>query len=184
MVWLEKLTALKNCFLKTFPTHIREHGQSLSHVCLFVTHGLKPSGLFCLWNFSGKNTIVGCHFLLQGIFPAQESNPSLLASALTGRLVTTAPLGKSHIREGISLLDFTGGTVVKNLPADAGDARDVNLILNWGRSPDGANDKPLQFSCLENSMDKEPGELQSMELQRVRHNEAHTHESTLFILLK
>ena len=149
MVWLEKLTALKNCFLKTFPTHIREHGQSLSHVCLFVTHGLKPSGLFCLWNFSGKNTIVGCHFLLQGIFPAQESNPSLLASALTGRLVTTAPLGKSHIREGISLLDFTGGTVVKNLPADAGDA---SSIPGLGRSPGVENGNPLQYSWLGNPM--------------------------------
>ena len=30
------------------------------------------------WNFPGKSTGVGCHFLLQGIFPTQESNPSLL----------------------------------------------------------------------------------------------------------
>ena len=31
-----------------------------------------------LWDSPGKNTGVGCHFLLQGIFPTQESNPSLL----------------------------------------------------------------------------------------------------------
>ena len=31
----------------------------------------------CLWNFPGKNTGVGCHFLLQGIFWTQESNLSL-----------------------------------------------------------------------------------------------------------
>jgi len=37
-----------------------------------------PSRLLCPWNFSGKNTGVGCHFLLQGIFPTQESNPHLL----------------------------------------------------------------------------------------------------------
>ena len=34
--------------------------------------------LLCLWNFSGKNTGVGCHFLLRGIFPTQGSNPHLL----------------------------------------------------------------------------------------------------------
>ena len=34
--------------------------------------------LLCQWNFPGKNTGVGCHFLLQGIFPTQGSNPHLL----------------------------------------------------------------------------------------------------------
>ena len=34
--------------------------------------------LLCPWNFAGKNTGVGCHFFLQGIFPTQGSNSSLL----------------------------------------------------------------------------------------------------------
>ena len=34
--------------------------------------------LLCPWNFPGKNTVVGCHFLLQGLFPTQRSNPHLL----------------------------------------------------------------------------------------------------------
>ena len=34
--------------------------------------------LLCPWDFPGKNTKVGCHFLLQGIFPTQGSNPRLL----------------------------------------------------------------------------------------------------------
>ena len=38
----------------------------------------KPSRLLCPWNFPGKNPGVGCHFLLQGIFPTQGSNPRLL----------------------------------------------------------------------------------------------------------
>ena len=38
----------------------------------------KPARLVCPWNFPGKNTGVGCHFLLQGIFPTQGSNPRLL----------------------------------------------------------------------------------------------------------
>ena len=44
--------------------------------------------------------------------------------------------------------------VVKNLPANAGDIRDVCLISGSGRSPGVGNDNPLQYSSLENSMDK------------------------------
>jgi len=40
--------------------------------------------------------------------------------------------------------------VVKNLPANAGDIRDVGLILGLGRSPGGERGSPLQYSCLEN----------------------------------
>ena len=42
------------------------------------SHGLWPARLLCPWNFPSKNTGVGCHFLLQGIFPSQGSNLSLL----------------------------------------------------------------------------------------------------------
>ena len=41
-------------------------------------HGLQPTRLLCLWNSLGKNTRVGCHFLLQGIFLTQGLNPGLL----------------------------------------------------------------------------------------------------------
>ena len=41
-------------------------------------HVLWPSRLLCSWDFPGKNTGVGCHFLLQGIFPTQGSNPQPL----------------------------------------------------------------------------------------------------------
>ena len=37
-------------------------------------HGLEPARLLCPWNSLGKNTGVGCHSLLQGIFPTQGSN--------------------------------------------------------------------------------------------------------------
>ena len=49
----------------------------LSHVSLW-RHGLQPTRLQCPWDFPGKNTGLGCHFLLQGIFPTQGSNPGLL----------------------------------------------------------------------------------------------------------
>ena len=44
---------------------------------------------------------------------------------------------------------------VKNLPANEGDARDSNLITGLGRSLGEGNDNTLQYSCLENPMDRE-----------------------------
>ena len=52
-------------------------------------------------------------------------------------------------------LIFLGGALVKILPANAGDARDVGLITGLGRSPGGGNGNPLQNSWLENSKDRE-----------------------------
>ena len=43
---------------------------------------------------------------------------------------------------------------LKNLSANAGDARDVGLILGLGRPPGGGNGNQLQYSCLENPMDR------------------------------
>ena len=53
--------------------------------CSVVSNSLNPMdcsppGSFVHGIFSGKNTGVGCHFLLQGIFPTQGSNPYLLSA--------------------------------------------------------------------------------------------------------
>ena len=44
--------------------------------------------------------------------------------------------------------------VVKNLPPNAGDVRDMGLIPGLGRSPGGGDENPLLYSCLENLMDR------------------------------
>ena len=44
--------------------------------------------------------------------------------------------------------------VVKNLPANAGDVRDESSIPGLGRSPGEGNGNPLQYSCVENPMDR------------------------------
>ena len=44
--------------------------------------------------------------------------------------------------------------VIKNPPANAGDIRDLGLTLGSGVSPGGGHGNPLQYSCLENSMDR------------------------------
>ena len=44
--------------------------------------------------------------------------------------------------------------MVKNPPVNAGDIRDVGSILGSGRSSEGGHGNPLQYSCLENPMDR------------------------------
>ena len=58
-------------------------------------------------------------------------------------------MGVGHNRGGLP-----GGSVVKNLPANAGDMGDAGSIPGSGRSPGGGNGNPLQYSCLEHPMDR------------------------------
>ena len=50
--------------------------------------GLQPARFLCPWDSPGKNAGVGCHFLLQGLFPTEGSNPQLASPALAGGLFT------------------------------------------------------------------------------------------------
>ena len=62
--------------------------------------------------------------------------------------------------------------MVKNPSANAGDTRDVGLIIGSGRSPEVGNGNPLQYSWLENIMDRGAWQVtfQSMGSQRVGHD--------------
>ena len=60
-----------------------------------------------------------------------------------------------HILDySLVFLSDLGGAVVKNLPASAGDARDMGSIPGSGRSPGVGNDIPLQYFCLGNPMNR------------------------------
>ena len=85
----------------------------VAHLCptLLQPHGWYPSRLLCPWNSPGKNTAVGSHFLLQGIFPTQGSNPHLLYLL--------------HCRQ---IVCHQGSPVVKTLPPNAGG---VGSIPGW-----------------------------------------------------
>ena len=52
-------------------------------------------------------------------------------------------------------MGFPGGSVVKNLPANARRLGDAGLIPGLGRSPGGGHGTPLQYFCLENPTDRE-----------------------------
>ena len=60
--------------------------------------------------------------------------------------------------------------VVKNLPANAGDSRDAGLIPGSGRSSGAGNGNLLQYSCLENPMDREAWQAKVYGVERIRHD--------------
>ena len=55
------------------------------------------------------------------------------------------------IKKGTYLMSFPGSSIVKNLPAKAGD---MDSIPGSGRSPGEGNGNPLQYSCLGNPVDR------------------------------
>ena len=67
-----------NLWFPTSDTHMCMHAQLLSHVWLLVIPWTIALQAPLPIRFPSKNTGVGCHFLLQGVFPTQGSNPSLL----------------------------------------------------------------------------------------------------------
>ena len=84
--------------------------------------------------------------------------------------------------------------VVKNLPANAGDARDVGSIPGLGRSPGVENGNPFQYSCLESSMDrgalwvtvhgvtKSQNMTEQLNTHTHKHTHTHRHKCILLIL--
>ena len=94
-----------------------------SYPTLLQSRGLQPAGLLCPWDFPGKSTGVGCHFLHQGIFLTQGWNPRLLcflhwqADALPlspqgfPKIYGSSPnVHKRHIAHGKNQFDhFLGG---------------------------------------------------------------------------
>ena len=80
-------------------------------------------------------------------------------------------MGGRPNREGIYV--FWASQValgVKNLPANAGDIRDLGSIPGWRRSPGGEYGNLFQCSCLENPMDKETWQATVHGITRVRHD--------------
>ena len=84
-----------------------------------VIHGLQPVRLLCLWDFPGRNTGVGCHFLLQEISLTQGLNPHLHISFISRRFFTGTEVificTQMHISEEYNSFSFDKCTLVKAL---------------------------------------------------------------------
>ena len=99
---------ISNCLKKEVKKYI--HAQIYFCICVCVCGWVgaqscltlwDPLYYICSWNFPGKNTGVGCHFLLQWIFSTHRSEPVSLASpTLAGRFFTTEPPGKPTVVNG------------------------------------------------------------------------------------
>ena len=74
--------------------------------------------------------------------------------------------------------------MVKNPPANAGDIRDVGLIPGSGRSPGGRHGNPLQYSCLENPMDRRAWWATVRSIARVRHDWSNLASTQYFVIVK
>ena len=100
----------------------------------------------------------GCHFLLQEIFPTQGSKPHLLHLLhwQVGSLPLVLPGTPMTVLQNIPITSnlyhywcFPGGSDGKESACNFGDLGSIP-----GRSPGERNGNPLQYSCLENSMDR------------------------------
>ena len=67
-------------------------------------------------------------------------------------------------------MDFPGGSVVKNLPANAGTAGDPSSIPQLGKSPGGGNANPFQYSCWDNPMDRGAWQAKVHGISKIRHD--------------
>ena len=119
------------------------------------------------WDFPGRNTWSGLPFPPLGAVPLPTS---LRSHALAGRCCTTsAPWGLRKLFSSSSDRCFPG-SVVKNPPANAGDTGDVSWIPGSGRLYGGGNGNPLQYSCLENPMDRGAWRATVTRSRRVAHD--------------
>ena len=102
------------------------------------------------WNSPGKNTWVGSHLLLQGIFPTQGSNHvSCIVKQILYHWATREAL-LSNCSYFLRVLFLVGGSDGKVSAYNTGDP---GSVPGSGRPPREGNGNPLQYSCLENSMD-------------------------------
>ena len=135
----------------------------------------------CPWNSPGQNTGVGSLSLLWVIFPTQRSNPGLphctrilyqlsyqgsnaedlgLIPGLgrapdKGKATHSSGNGECSLVKSLGLLIFWGLTWCLSGKESACNVGDLGSILGSGKFPGGGHGNPLQYSCLENPMDRE-----------------------------
>ena len=102
-------------------------------------------------------------------YPLQYSGlENSMDSTVHGVTKSRTRLTNFHFTSYLAIQGFPGDAVVKNMSASVGDARDAGSIPVLERSPREGNDNLLQYSCLENPMDRRT--WQALGVPRARHN--------------
>ena len=121
------------------------------YLILLQPYGLKPTRLLCPWDFPDKYTRVGCHFLLQGIFPTQRSNlhfpnrqaDSLPLSHLGSPLISVLPLiYYGTLDKSLLISEKPGGW---GQPVQKEYLREYNVCLKWPSKWFRVYERVLQF---------------------------------------
>ena len=134
------------------------HAQLLSHVQFFVTPWAVAYQSHLSIGFPRQEHGNGLPFPSPGDLPHPGIKPGSLA--LASRVFTTEPPGKPILKHSMCLLyhmrskAFLGGSSGKEPTWNSGDIRDVGSIPVSESSPGRGHCNPLQYSCLENSMDR------------------------------
>ena len=109
------------------------------------------------WDSPGKNTRVGCHFLLQCMKVKSESEVAQSCLTLRDPMDCSPPGSSVHGIFQAKVLEWAMATaiaLVNNPPVSAGDVRDTSSVPRSGRSPGERHGNPLQYSFLKNPMDR------------------------------
>ena len=146
-----------------FNRHLKEGrgfpGAAAAKSCPTLCDPTDPTRLPHPWDSPGKNTGVGCHFLLQCVNVKSESEVAQSCPISIDPMDCSLPGSSVHgtfqarVLEwgAIAFSSFPGSLVVRNLPVNAGD---TGLIPGFWRSPGEGNGIPLQYSCLRNPRDR------------------------------
>ena len=113
-------------------------------------------GIFFHILFSGRDRLYWCYLFFECL--REFTNETIwdcccLVFTVLKKSICLGFVATFGVRYGVDI-GFPGGTVVKNLPAKTGDVGDPGLIPGSGRPLKVGNGNPLQYSCLESSMDR------------------------------
>ena len=139
----------------------------MTSMCVCKVTSVLSDRLPCPWDSPGKNTGVGCHFLLQGIFLTQGSNPGLLCLLQwqVGSLAPVAP-GEPPQRQPDESKNYPRSLAPQSFPKVLKEERkkqNKTYLISRRRKW-----QPTPGSLPENSVDQEPGGVQSISVQSLR----------------
>ena len=143
-----------DCSTPGLPAAATAAAKSLQSCLTVQSQRRQPTRLSCLWDFPGKNTGVGCHFLLQCIKVKSESEVALSCPTLSDPMDCSLPGFSIHGIFQARVLEW--GAIAFSLALTRWTFVDKAMCLLFNMLSRLVHGTPLQYSCLENPMDGRP----------------------------